>query len=113
MDPRIAVALIELERRLAEPLSVAGLAAAVGLSASRFAHLFRATMGAPPMRHLQTLRMNRAALLLARTSLSVADVMKHVGYTDASHFRRDFRRQHGRSPREWRLAGGTALCASH
>jgi AraC family transcriptional regulator of arabinose operon len=102
MNPRIIAVLLELEQRLAEPLTVARLAETVNLSPSRFAHLFRKDVGTGPMRHLQVLRMERAATLLARTSLMVSDVMKCVGYTDPSHFRRDFRRHHGAGPREWR-----------
>ena len=104
MDPRTVVVLLELEHRLAEPLTVARLAECVNLSASRLAHLFRKDVGTGPMRHLQHLRMERAASLLSRTSLPVADVMKCVGYSDPSHFRRDFRRQHGLAPRDWRIA---------
>ena len=104
MDPRTVVVLLELERRLAEPLTVAQLADSVNLSPSWSAHLFRRDVGTGPMRYLQCLRMERGATLLARTSLLAADVMKFVGYTDARHFRRDFRRQHGLAPRDWRKA---------
>jgi transcriptional regulator GlxA family with amidase domain len=104
VDPRTVIVLLELERRVAEPLTVAQLAGSVNLSASRLAHLFRKDVGTGPMRHLQILRMECAATLLARTSLMVSDVMMHVGYTDPSHFRRDFRRHHGLPPREWRRA---------
>ena len=102
MDPRTVVVLLELERRLADPVTVAELAESVNLSSSRLAHLFRKDVGTGPMRHLQVLRMERAATLLTRTSLLVTDVMKLVGYTDPSHFRRDFRRHHGLAPRDWR-----------
>ena len=104
-DPRIVVVLLEIERRLAEPLTVGALAAIAALSSSRFAHLFRGETGTTPIRHLQAVRMERARLLLDRTSLSVSDVMKRVGYADPSHFRRDFRRHHGTAPREWRQVG--------
>ena len=48
--------------------------------------------------------MIRAQLLLARTSLSIKEVMAQVGCNDPSHFGRDFRTFHGLSPYEWRLA---------
>ena len=102
MDPRTVIVLLELERRVPEPLTVKELAARVNLSPSRLAHLFRKDVGTSPIRHLQILRMRRAATLLSRTSLSVTDVMNRVGYVDPSHFRRDFRRHHGMSPRDWR-----------
>ena len=99
MDARVTRALEQLENRIHEPLTVRTLAADLGLSPSRFSHLFRAEVGASPMRYLHVLRMNRALLLLEHTALSVREVMVHVGYSDPSHFARDFRRHHGVSPR--------------
>jgi transcriptional regulator GlxA family with amidase domain len=106
MDPRIQWATTELERRLAEPLSVGQLAAECNLSPSRFAHLFRAETGVSPMRYLHTQRMLRARVLLERTFLTVKQVMTQVGCGDPSHFARDFRRFHGMAPSDCRSAGG-------
>jgi len=106
MDPRIQWATNELERRLAEPLSVGQLASEVNLSPSRFAHLFRAETGVSPMRYLHTQRMLRARVLLERTFLTVKQVMTQVGCGDPSHFARDFRRFHGMAPSDCRSAGG-------
>jgi AraC family transcriptional regulator, arabinose operon regulatory protein len=106
MDPRIQWATTELEQRIAEPVSVTQLAAAVNLSPSRFAHLFRDETGVSPMRYLHTQRMVRARVLLERTFLTVKQVMAQVGCGDPSHFARDFRRFHGMAPSECRAAGG-------
>jgi AraC family transcriptional regulator, arabinose operon regulatory protein len=113
-DPRIARATAEIESRLGEPLTVATLARAVELSPSRFAHLFRTQTGRSPMRYLHERRMVRARLMLERTTLSVKEVMAHVGCRDASHFTRDFRRFHGMSPTECRSRSkiGRALPAA-
>jgi AraC family transcriptional regulator of arabinose operon len=102
MDARVVVAMNEMQQRLADPLTVTALAAAVRLSPSRFAHLFSAETGVAPMRYLQRMRMDRARLLLERTALSIREVMAQVGYRDASHFARDFRRHHELGPGEWR-----------
>jgi AraC family transcriptional regulator of arabinose operon len=106
MDRRVTWAIAEIERGLAEPLDIGRLAAAVNLSPSRFAHLFRAQTGMSPMRFVRDRRMERASVLLARTFLSVKQVMAQVGCNDPSHFARDFRRYHGFAPREWRIAVG-------
>ena len=87
-----------MNRNLAATTSVAALAAAVGLSPSRFAHLFRTELGISPVRYLRAQRLARARILLERTSLPVNAVMRRVGFTDPSHFTRDFRRAHGTSP---------------
>ena len=98
MDPRIARTIARMEDALAEAPSVPSMAAAVDLSLSRFAHLFRDETGVPPARYLHTVRMQRARVLLERTFLSVKDVMGRVGFRDPSHFARDFRRFHGVAP---------------
>jgi len=101
-DRRITGALNAMAAHLRDPFTVAELAAAVNLSTSRFAHLFRAQTGLPPLRYLHVLRMAHARVLLERTSLSVKEVMAEVGISDPSHFARAFRRFHGMSPRDLR-----------
>lgn len=103
MDRRIEQSLATLEARLHTRIAIADLARAAGLSVSQFGRLFRAETGMTPSAHLRHLRMTRARILLERTSLSVAEIMRQIGVTDASHFTRDFRRAHGLSPRALRL----------
>lgn len=98
MDPRIAVIIARIEDNLETAPSIPALAAAAGLSTSRFAHLFRQETGVAPGRYLHRLRMERARVLLERTFLSVREVMARVGFRDPSHFSRDFRRFHGIPP---------------
>jgi transcriptional regulator GlxA family with amidase domain len=98
MDPRVAHAIKHLEQSIERSPSVPELANLVGLSPSRFAHLFRDEAGVPPVRYLHRLRMERARALLERTFLTVRDVMRQVGFRDPSHFARDFRRYHGVAP---------------
>jgi transcriptional regulator GlxA family with amidase domain len=102
LDPRVAWAIEEMQRRMHEALAVPDLARAVNLSRSRFAHLFREQTGVAPGRYLREFRLDRARLLLETTTLSVKEVMAAVGINDPSHFSRDFQRVYGASPREWR-----------
>jgi transcriptional regulator GlxA family with amidase domain len=98
MDPRIAHAIARMEEAIDREVLVAELAAAVNLSPSRFAYLFRRDTGVSPARYLHTIRMERARVLLERTFLNVNEVMAFVGVKDPSHFSRDFRRYHGVPP---------------
>ena len=98
MDPRIAVIIARMEDTLHADCAIPNLAADAGLSASRFAHLFRQETGVAPGRYLHRVRMERARVLLERTFLSVREVMVRVGFRDPSHFSRDFRRFHGIAP---------------
>ena len=104
MDPRITWAVDEIQRRVAEPLTVAQLAAAVNLSPSRFAHLFQQETGVSPIRYRFEQRMTRARALLESGAMSVKQVRAAVGCADPSHFARDFRRFHGVSPSSCRIA---------
>jgi transcriptional regulator GlxA family with amidase domain len=74
----------------------------VNPSSSRFTSLFKSHVGVPPARYLRTLRLELARGLLEQTSLSVKEVMAHVGIRDPSHFTRDFRREYGFVPTEVR-----------
>lgn len=105
-DPRICWAVVEIGRRMADPLSVGELARAVNLSESRFAILFRQQIGMPPGCYIRRRRLERARLLLESTYLSVKDVMALVGFNDPSHFSRDFQQAFGASPRAWRKHAG-------
>jgi len=109
VDTRIAWAVTELEQRLAEPLDLSQLAAAVNLSRSRFGHLFLHSMGISPARYLRRRRLERARELLETTFITVKEVMARVGCNDPSHFARDFRRMYGRGPREWRTTLSSEL----
>jgi AraC family transcriptional regulator, arabinose operon regulatory protein len=102
IDARIARVLEAMERQMADPLTVCDLAAIAGLSPSRFAHLFRRSVGVSPLRHLHTLRMTRAQQLLEASSLPIRDVMRQVGWKDPSHFSKDFKRRFGVAPRRYR-----------
>jgi len=104
-DPRITATVKYLQDRLAEPVTVIGLAKMVNLSESRFRALFVAQTGMAPGQYLQRLRLRRARLLLERTFLSVKEVMALAGYNDPSHFSRDFRREYGAAPSEVRAIG--------
>ena len=105
VDPRITWTVALMQQQLGSRIVVTELAAAVNLSPSRFRQLFTAQVGVGPALYLQRLRLRRARLLIERTFLTVKQVMALVGYSDPSHFSRDFRRLHGVSPSALRSAG--------
>jgi AraC family transcriptional regulator of arabinose operon len=108
MDRRVAWAVQEIDQQLGAEIDVAALAAAVNLSPSRFAHLFRRDTGLSPARFIIQRRLDRATVLLRSTFLSVKEVMASGGFNDANHFTRVFREQHGLSPTAWRAANSGA-----
>jgi AraC family transcriptional regulator of arabinose operon len=106
LDPRVAQATEFLARRLAEPIGLADLAAACGLSVSRLAHLFRAQVGLTPQQFLEAQRLGRARQLLELTPRPVAAIAAEVGYENPFYFTLRFKRATGLSPRDYRKKHG-------
>jgi AraC-like DNA-binding protein len=88
----------------AEPLTVADLARAAGLSPAHFSREFRRAFGESPHVYLLTRRLERAASLLRLTDRSVADVCVTVGLTSVGSFTTSFTRLFGQSPTAYRAA---------
>jgi transcriptional regulator GlxA family with amidase domain len=103
VDPRVERTIATMQARISERLTVSALAADVRLSVAHLTRLFRANTDATPAAFLRRLRMERARILVERTSLPLAAVMAQVGISDRSHFARDFRSAHGSSPRVLRM----------
>jgi transcriptional regulator GlxA family with amidase domain len=94
-----------IERMQGDPsrtLSLGEMAESVNLSPPYFCYLFKTITGVPPAKYLKTLRMQQAATLLTTTFLSVKEIVSRVGFTDDSHFVRDFKRIYGVTPSEYR-----------
>jgi transcriptional regulator GlxA family with amidase domain len=90
------------DARYAEPLTVADMAAAAGLSPAHFSRVFKRTFGESPHQYLLTRRLERAAALLRVTDWSVADVCFAVGAGSVGSFTASFSRMFGRSPAAYR-----------
>jgi AraC family transcriptional regulator len=72
------------------------------MSPHYFVELFRASTGQTPHQFVLTQRIERARRLLANRALSVLDVAVLVGFSDASHFTKVFRRIIGATPSRYR-----------
>jgi AraC family transcriptional regulator of arabinose operon len=100
-DP-IAAARRFIASHLDRPLTVAAIASAAGLSASRLQELFRAELGQSVMQLVERQRLQQARHWLGHAGLRIAEVAARVGYDDAFYFSRRFRRAFGQCPRAYR-----------
>jgi len=90
------------------------LAEIAGMSRSVFAAGFAETLKQPPIEFLKTLRLARAATLLAESELPIKAIAASVGYESRSSFTRAFVAYHGAAPAAFRAAaesprGGAAV----
>lgn len=108
MDHRIVKALAVIEGEQRRGLSLAALAMAVNLSASRLRHLFKEEVGVTPTQYYRSLRLKHARELLKSSCASVKEVVYVVGAGDVSHFTRDFKRYSGQTPTQYRAAAMVA-----
>jgi len=92
------------DARYAEPLDVAALATAAGLSQAHFSRAFRKAFGESPHAYLLTRRLERAAALLRKTDNSVADICVAVGLTSIGSFTTSFKRMFGCTPSVYRAS---------
>lgn len=90
--------------RYAEPLAIADLARAAGLSPAHFSREFSRAFGESPHRYLLSRRLERAASLLRSTDRPVIEVCLDVGLQSVGSFTTSFRRMYGMTPTAYRAA---------
>ena len=88
-----------METKYNQPLTVSGIAAAVGLDRAYFTTLFSEQTGSTPYAYLTAIRVRRACTLLA-TDMPISAVADAVGIPP-QNFSRIFRRIVGVTPREY------------
>lgn len=96
----ITRALVHLREHLHEPLSVDELARKAGMSRAVFHRRFKAATSFSPLQFIKALRLSHAAMQIVGGK-GVSQAAEAVGYTSPSQFSREFRRQFGKSPRQW------------
>jgi len=101
-DRRIALALKILQKEHDRIGRAADLAKRLNLSESRFRHLFVKQTGISPDRFLRQVRLERARTLLETSFLTIKEIVHSIGYTDASHFTRDYSARYHFPPGRYR-----------
>ncbi len=94
IDGRVARVVSRLELAEAQPVRVAEMAAAVGLSASRFQHLFSVEVGVPFRRYRAWQRL-RLAIREVVAGSNFTQAAHAAGFADQPHFAHQFRRTFG------------------
>jgi AraC family transcriptional regulator len=103
---RLKRAIDYVEAHLAEPVRLADVASATGLTRMHFAAQFRAATGLRPHEYLLRRRVEHAQEMLVETDMSMAEVALSVGFQTQSRFTSVFTRFSGQPPGAWRRPHG-------
>jgi transcriptional regulator GlxA family with amidase domain len=101
-DQRIKAALLIMEQYLDRALSIDKLASNVNLSRRQLERIFRQKAGISPAHAYDRVRMEHARTLLLQSNATTLEIALDVGFVNASHFTRAFKRVHGRTPSQIR-----------
>lgn len=94
-----------LRQHLAAATTRADVAAALGLHPNYLSDLCRRCTGESFGEHLRAQRLERAALLLRETDLSVRRIAAAVGWSSDGYLERRFKQRYGTTPGRWRRGG--------
>jgi AraC-like DNA-binding protein len=95
-----------VEAHLGEPVRLADMAGAAGLTRMYFAAQFKASTGLRPHEYLLRRRIERAQEMLLIAGRPTVDVALSLGFQSQAHFTTTFARFVGQTPNAWRLAQG-------
>ncbi|MER9758311.1 AraC family transcriptional regulator [Mesorhizobium sp. M0166] len=95
---RVARAVAMLRAEFAQPLPVARLAAAAGMSSSSFHEHFRAVTSVSPRQFQKQLRLIEARRQMISEGVSVSSAAFAVGYESVQQFTREYGRMFGLPP---------------
>ena len=83
-------------------LKVSDVAAHVEISVSKLNAIFEAIDGSSVFEFIRKERMQRSALMLGQSTLTIADIALEVGYSNPANFTTEFRKFWGRTPMQLR-----------
>ncbi|MGY2488839.1 GlxA family transcriptional regulator [Cupriavidus sp. CP313] len=91
-----------LQKNMAKDVRMSDMANDLGVSERTIIRRFQAALDQPPLRYLQSLRIEAARSLLEAGDLNVERIAVQVGYNDTSSFCRLFKEKVGLSPGAYR-----------
>jgi AraC-like DNA-binding protein len=95
---RISRAIERLHSEFDQPLRVDDIAQEVGMSVSSFHHHFKAVTAMSPLQFQKQIRLREARRLMFGEGLNATSAGYRVGYNDASHFNREYKKLFGLPP---------------
>jgi AraC-like DNA-binding protein len=95
---RMVRAVQKLREKFDKQLRIESIARELGMSLSGFHAHFKAVTAMSPLQFQKQIRLQEARRLMLSENLDAAEAGYRVGYDDASHFSRDYKRHFGEPP---------------
>ncbi|MEC4089707.1 AraC family transcriptional regulator [Pseudoalteromonas rubra] len=102
MHPKVVAALSYIESQGLKPVSLQDVASAVFVSAPYLATLFKRETGYSVGQWLTKKRLGEACNRLLHTHTPIAALVEELGWSDTTHFIRQFKAAYGVTPALWR-----------
>lgn len=93
-----------IDKHIGEPISLSELANLMFMNKVYFSNLFKKSFGISPQQYIQQKKLDRARLLLADPTLSIAEVARSLSFYDPAAFTAFFKKQTGTTPKQFRIA---------
>jgi AraC-like DNA-binding protein len=107
MDSRRMEKLIEfMNANFHRPVRLAEAAALVNMAETAFSRFFKTKTGVNFVDFLNDIRLGHASRMLIDTKDSIADIASACGFTSMSNFNRTFKREKGKTPKDFRAKHG-------
>ena len=91
-----------IEDNVADPeMNVNNLSQLSGISTKQIYRRIKQLTGLTPVDYIRSIRMKKAAMLLAQRKFSVAEVMYLVGFSNHSYFAKCFQAKYGKTPKQF------------
>ncbi|MFC5650169.1 helix-turn-helix domain-containing protein [Paenibacillus solisilvae] len=101
-DPTLQRALYMLQQQAEFGIPLKTIAAAAGLSQVQLTRLFKHEFRITPSAYAANLRMDKVKLLLVHSSLTLAQIAEHCGFTDEHHLSKSFKKLFAINPSAYR-----------
>ncbi|MNO34537.1 Iron(3+)-hydroxamate-binding protein FhuD precursor [compost metagenome] len=106
----LAQVLRYMQEYYMEPITLEALAGQFDCSVSFLSKLFKSRMNEGPIRVLTQIRLEASVNLLRYSDISLQEVAEQVGYPDAHTLSRNFKKQYGMPPSQYKMQfGGEGL----
>ncbi|MBC8079030.1 MAG: response regulator [Gorillibacterium sp.] len=98
----ILQAMDTMRKRLKDGVTQEEISASVHMSRGYFSNCFKQITGIPFNDYMRKLRLDTARELLEHTSISVQEISESCGFLDDQYFRKVFKEETGKTPKEYR-----------